>query len=575
MHRTAWLLLAFVPWASYAEQPVRFVDRAADWGVEFLYESGRDGRFLEPEIFGSGVALVDVDGDGDLDIFLAQGGRLTPAGVEAQRDELYRQDLFVTADGKVDRRFVEIGEISGLAKEPADGYGMGVAVGDVDGDGYPDLYVTNFGPDRLWRNRGDGTLEDATAEFGLQTAAAAAWNVPAVFFDYDADGRLDLWVGRYLDYRVGADVECTSRAGARDYCGPLVYPALSDLLWHNVGGGFEDVSASAGIAAQPGRALGGVAFDVDVQAGDEGDGRFDLYVANDLGENFLWRNRGDGTFVDEALLAGAAINWRGEAEGSMGVEAQDYDGDGDDDLFMTHTTLATNTLFENRGGWLFDDRSRESGLGPPSVGTTGFGTVFLDVDLDGDLDLFLANGAVRAIETLAKAGDEFPYREPDLLLLREGSTYREVDDVGLERSDVARAAALGDLDEDGDPDLVVGHLDAPVEILENRTLSGSSGGDQPSWLGVRVLSGDGSDLLGSRVGLRTGQGIVWRRVRTDGSYAAAHDPRVLFGLRGSEARSRAVAGNTVEIRPAANGRPLRWRGLPSDSYSVLRMPGGG
>lgn len=551
--------------ADDASPPIRFVDRAADWGVEFRYESGQEGRFLPPEIFGGGVGLLDYDGDGDLDIYLAQGGRLTRDGVESVRDALFRQDVFVELGdgpgkrGRVRRRFVEVGSAAGLV--PSGGYGMGVAVGDVDADGDPDVYVTAFGPDRLLRNRGDGTFEDATAATGLESTATAGWSVPAVFFDYDDDGRVDLWVGRYLDYRVADDTECSSVAGARDFCGPLVYGPLSDLLFHNEGEAFREVSRAAGLAreAGQGRALGGVSFDAD------GDGLLDLYVANDMGENFLWRNVGDGTFVDEALLAGAALNRRGEAEGSMGVEAQDVDGDGDDDLFMTHTTLESNTLFVNQGGWLFDDRSRESGLGAPSLGRTGFGTVMFDADLDGDLDTFVANGAVRAVEALARQGDAFPYHEPDQVFANEGGTFRAVPAAGVERSDTARAAARGDLDGDGDPDLVVCHLDANLEVFDNVSTS-TDAPKTAAWLGVRVLGTTGGDFVGSRVDLRRDGRTVRRRVHTDGGYGAAHDPRVVFGLGDDPA-----ADSDLTLDVHAVGRSVRWRGLETGVYVVVPM----
>jgi hypothetical protein len=240
----------------------------------------------------------------------------------------------------------------------------------------------------------------------------------------------------------------------------------------------------------------------------------------------------------------------------MGVEAQDIDGDGVDDLFMTHTTLESNTLYENRGDWLFDDRSRESGLGPPSLGRTGFGTVLFDVDLDGDLDAFVADGAVRAIDSLARLGDAFPYHEADQLFVNDDGVFHEALGVGVERSDTARAAAMGDLDDDGDPDLVVGHLDAPLEVFENLA-------DGNSWLGVRVLGKGGGDLLGARVGLKLGEKILWRRTRTDGGYGAAHDPRVLFGLGATGVTP------TLEVHPLGVAPSLRWHGLPTGVYLVV------
>ena len=368
-----------------------FTDAAVESGLDFVHFSGASGEMLFPEIMGSGVALFDYDNDGDLDAYFAQGrmlaadrtvsealfpleGPLTPSG------RLYRNDLRVNADGTSTPRFADVTSASGIA---ADGYGMGVAAGDVDNDGWVDLYLTHVGSNQLLRNNRDGTFTDVSRQSGTDDPG---WGVSASFVDYDRDGWLDLYVGNYVHYSTNADVECPSTTGGRDYCPPRVYRAQPDRLYRNQGAGrFVDVTATALIGRDFGSALGVSTADFD------GDGWIDIYVANDGDENLLWINQQDGTFRNTGLLSGSALSPHGTAEGSMGVDAGDADNDGDEDLFMTHLRSEGNNLYVNNGSGLFEDRSVGSGLGPGSLGHTGFGTAWLDVDNDDDTDVLVSN----------------------------------------------------------------------------------------------------------------------------------------------------------------------------------------
>ncbi len=363
--------------AAFAAAGDLFVE--AGGGPAFTHFNGMSGELYFPEMMGSGAALFDYDGDGDLDAYLVQGVMLgpgksladavfpPPAG-EALVDRLFRNDT--GAEGAdAAPRFVDVTASSGLA---ADGYGMGVAAGDYDGDGQVDLYVTNFGANQLWRNTGDGRFEDVTASAGV---GDERWSVSAAWVDYDRDGDLDLYVGNYVRYTFDNAKPCRSSTSARDYCSPLVYKPDVDTLYRNEGDGrFTDVSAAAGVRKKFGGALGVVVGDFDA------DGWPDIYVANDGVANQLWMNQGDGTFRDEAMLAGVGVNMDGSPEASMGVDAADFDGDGDEDLFMTHLARETNTLYINDGEGWFEDRTLAMGLANPSFQYTGFGTAWFDYD---------------------------------------------------------------------------------------------------------------------------------------------------------------------------------------------------
>jgi len=550
-----------------------FVDRAAEAGLDFVQFNGMSGQYYMAEVTGSGAALFDYDGDGDLDAFLVQGEMLEPGAGLARAtfppragttlaDRLFRNDLDGGPPSAL--RFTDVTVASGFG-ERADGYGMGVAAGDYDDDGWTDLYVTNFGPNRLWRNRGDGTFEDVTAASGT---AEERWSVPAVFFDYDRDGRLDLYVGNYIAESLVERTICRDFTGAQDYCGPGAFESHTDRLLRNRGDGtFEDVTRRAGLAEARGAALGVVAADFD------GDRWPDLYVANDSQPNFLWINRRDGTFRESALLAGTAVNAAGKAEASMGVDAADYDGDGDLDLFMTHLTGETNTLYANDGRGVFDDATTVSGLGPPSRPYTSFGTAWLDYDNDGDPDLLIANGAVKKIEALARAGDPFPLHQPNQLFRNlGGGRFEEVTARAGEvfaLSEVSRGAAFGDVDDDGDTDVLLVANSGPARLLINQA------GARAPWVGLRLVGPSGRDLLGARVELlREGLPTLVRRVHTDGSFASANDPRVLFGL-GDEASAERVRGLRVvwpdgSVETFAAPPLRRYTTLPQGSGSAER-----
>ena len=376
-----------------------FEEVAARSGLDFVYANGMTGELYFAEIMGGGAALLDYDNDGDLDVYLVQGGSLgeaasPPAGPS---DRLFRNDGWSDADGRHVLAFVDVTARAGVEEGV---YGMRVASADVDNDGWPDLFVTNFGPNRLLRNRGDGTFVETAAAAGIDDPR---WSVAASFFDFDRDGRLDLYVGQYVDYRIAAHRPCYSAAGRLDYCAPSDFPGETDRLYRNRGDGrFEDVSKRSGIGREPGASLGSIAADLD------GDGLPDLYVATDGYPNQLWRNQGDGTFVDTALLSGTAVNSEGRAEASMGVALGDTDGDGVDDLLLTHLFGESHTLYAGLGAGLYADRSYESGVGVPSLPDTGFGVSLSDFDNDGDLDLYVANGAVKRLEGQLLAGESYP-----------------------------------------------------------------------------------------------------------------------------------------------------------------------
>jgi len=559
----ALFVAAPAPRADAASDPL-FDERAAALGLDFVHFNGMSGRLYFVEIVGAGAALLDYDGDGDLDVLLRQG-RMPAADVDLAAatfppppdrwplgDRLFRNDLTRGADGGVAPRFVDVTAAAGVGVSD---YGMGVATGDADGDGHVDLYLTNFGPNRLWINRGDGTFEDRTESAGVQDAG---WSVPAVFFDADGDGDADLYVGNYVRYSLAANTPCLSRAGVPIYCGPLSFRPDSDRLFRNRGDGtFEDASGPSNVGSQPGNTLGAVAVDVDH------DGDLDLYVANDQMNNFLWINRGDGTFADEALIAGCAVNAEGRAEASMGVDAPDADGDGDFDLFVTHLTQETNTLYLNDGGGLYVDATLGSGLDVASFPYTAFGTAWLDVDGDGLLDLAVVNGDVRQIEAQVAKGDPYPLHQPNQFFRnRGGGRFVEATaEAGpaFALSEVSRAVAAGDMDNDGDTDLLVTNNSGPVRLLMNRS------GQDAAWIGLRLLDARGADAAGAVVEVAPPTGAPrLRRVHTDGSYLAAGDPRVVAGLGGA-------ARATARVR-WPGGRRTTLVDAPADAYLVLREP---
>jgi hypothetical protein len=506
-----------------------FVDRAAAAGLNFSYFNGMSGSYYFPEMLPGGVAFVDYDNDGDLDVYFAQG-RMLPEGkavgsaivqpaphVLPLKGRLFRNDLTPGSTGGL--RFIDVTDASGI---DARGYGMGAAAADVNNDGCTDLYLTHFGPNQLYRNNCDGTFSDVTRTAGVDDPG---WSVSASFVDYDRDGWLDLYVGNYVEWTVESDRPCTGLTGRRDYCTPKVYVAQADRLYHNRGNGtFEDVTAKALAGGPFGPALGVIAADFDR------DGWPDIYVANDGAQNLLWMNQRNGTFKNMGLLAGAALTGDGKAEASMGVDAGDFDNDGDDDLTVTVLPAEGTNLFVNDGRGLFEDQSARSGLGPQSLGYSGFGTGWFDYDNDGWLDVLAVNGAIEAVKG-RQEGTPFPYDERKLLFrnLRNGQFEDVTRRAGAPfmLSEVSRGAAFGDVDNDGDTDVVISNIHGPARLLVNQATAGAH------WLGIRLAGAGarGRDMLGATVELTRGDGVTLRRrSRTDGSYASANDPRVLFGL---------------------------------------------
>jgi hypothetical protein len=506
-----------LPGSSLAAAPAsgpRFTEITADVGLDFVHESGAEGGLEVPEIMGGGCAFLDYDADGDLDIYLTNGSFASSAP-DPPRNRLFRQD----ADG----RFADVTTEAGVG-DPA--YGMGIAVGDFDGDGALDLYVTNFGPDRLYRNRGDGTFEDVAERAGI---AIGGWSCSAAFLDYDADGDLDLFVTQYVE--LASEKECTDSAGRPEYCGPKEFPPLSDVLLRNEGDGtFADVSTTAGMGDVAAAGLGVTCEDFDE------DGRLDVYVANDAYANHLWLNQGGGEFVDDALLLGAAFNQQGMAEAGMGVVAADFDEDLDFDLFMTHLRNETNTLYFWEGVDLgYEDRTADLGLGAGSMPTTGFGTAAFDVELDGDLDLFVGNGSVNRGEPWPGANVPPPwdrYAEPNHLWINDAGRFSlagpQVGSI-LERVEVTRGVAAGDVDADGDLDILLVNVQGPARLYRNDAPR------QGRWLLVRPVEAEGGAVaLGATVTVRAGSRQWLRAVAAGVSYLSSSDPRAHFGLGESD-----------------------------------------
>lgn len=511
--------------AQAADAPPIFKDVSDSAGLDFVHFNGMSGELYFVEMVGAGGALFDYDNDGDLDAFMVQGAMLGkdkrpvdaifPAAEETPSDRLYRNEL----KGADPIRFVDVTAGSGIRGRE---YGMGAATGDFDNDGWVDLYVTNFGINRLWHNNGNGTFSDVTRKSGT---GDPSWSVSASFVDYDLDGWLDLYVANYVEYDTENNPHCFARNTRRDYCGPNTFTPARDRVYHNLGNGsFVDVTTRVLRDYEPAAGLGVVAGEFN------GDGRIDIYVANDGYPNHLWFGQADGSLRDDGMFSGAAVNRAGRPEASMGVDAGDVDNDGDLDLFMTHLMGETNTLYLNRGGGIFEDRTNEYGLAAPSSPYTGFGTAWIDYDNDGWLDLLVINGAVRLLEPLLAGGDPYPLKEPNQLYRnREG---RGFDDMtaragpALAAANVSRGAAFGDVDNDGDTDVMIFNNSGPARLLINNV------GNRNSWLGMRLVDPDlKRDVAGARVEvLRENAPPIWRQVRTDGSYATANDARLLVGL---------------------------------------------
>lgn len=574
--------ILMIPMAGSNATPVSgqsplFDEIAATSGLDFHHYTGATGEFYLPEIMGSGGALFDYDNDGDLDVYLLQSTRLNqkksladsrypppngwpkgwPNGWQAG-NRLFRNELIPS--GRL--RFTDVTVASNTGRVE---YAMGVATGDYDNDGDIDLYLTCVGSNALLMNNGNGTFTDVTAAAGVDDQR---WSTSAAFLDYDRDGDLDLYVCNYVDFTVQGNKQCLAPTGEADYCAPAAYRPIPDRLFRNDGRGrFADVSAASGIAAIAGPALGVACADFD------GDGWIDIYVANDGAANHLWMNRRDGTFEESGLLAGAAYAADGMARAGMGVAVEDIDRDGDFDILVTNLTRQGSTLYRNNGKGQFDDATIDFRLAQPTYLSTGFGVTWFDYDVDGWLDLFAANGAVTLLA--GRRGDPYPFHQRNQLFHHEsdpvgrvGRVFREVStEAGpaLAMSEVSRGVASGDIDNDGDPDLLVTNNNGPVRLLRNlRSV-------RNHWLQIELT---GTQPLGARVavvvsgasGISRNE-VHWYRVHSDGSYLSANDPRLIAGLGGATR----IEGVGV-IWP--DGQKEWWPGLPVDQRHQLRRGSG-
>lgn len=506
----AGLALLAVP----AESPrVQFVNATREAGITFSHENGASPEKLMMETFGSGVAWLDFDNDGWLDLFFANGANLREAK-RSPGNALWRNQ----GNGA----FTDVTRTAGVT-----GLGLfatGVAVGDYNNDGFLDLYVTGYSQNQLLRNSGDGTFTDLTAKAGV---AGGGWSSSAGFFDYDLDGDLDLYVARYLDYEPRDNPWCGfKKDGYRMYCDPRTFDGVPDLLYRNNGDGtFTDVSRAAGIANPAGKGLGVAFGDIDQ------DGYPDVYVANDGVRNFLYRNKRNGTFVDIAYSAGVGFDGNGRPQAGMGTEIADYDGDGLPDIFVTNFSEELNTLYRNLGKLLFEDVSESVGLGSGLI-PLGFGTKLFDYDNDGDLDIYVTNGHV--VDNVELYHPHLSYRQKDLLYENAGGRFRDVSassGPAFRISHVGRGAATGDYDNDGDLDIIVADCGGPPILMRNE------GGNQNQWLAVRARGRESNRFgVGSRLRVTAGGRTQLREISMSGSYLSSSDSRLYFGL-GREPRA--------------------------------------
>ena len=521
------LLLFLTCIGSAAGQPPVFVDVTEAAGIHFKHSNGKTEQKHIIETMGSGVVFFDYDSDGDADLYFVNSGPIPQAKQDVQQahlgNVLYRND----GDG----RFTDVTEISGTEDT---GYGMAAAAGDIDNDGDADLYVANFGQDALYRNNGDGTFTDITEAAGIDNPL---WGIAAVYLDFDVDGDLDIFVVNYLVYELSMPV--TTFKGIVGYGHPRSYEGTPDVLYRNNGDGtFTNIAETAGVTnPAEGRGMAAIACDYN------NDGLPDIYVANDTNRNFLYRNNGDGTFTDESLFIGVGYDESGVAEGSMGIDCGDYNGDGWLDLIVANSEKAT--LYKNEAGLFFADATAESGLQQPTLPFVGFSPLFLDYDNDGYLDLFCANGHPQdVIEILM---DHETYAQRDQMFQNRGDgTYADVSETAgayFTETLVGRAAATADYDNDGDTDIVIMNSNQRAVLLRN------DGGNANNWIGIKLVGSQrNGDGIGAKVTVSTADMTQIREVKSGSSYASGSDTRLLFGL-GENQRVEKIA--------------IVWRGGPT------------
>ena len=528
------VLAAAAP-ASPPPCPVVFTDVAPSAGIRFVHERGATEQRRLPETMGSGVAWIDYDNDGWMDLFVAQSGRLP----EGDTGRLYRNN----GNGA----FTDVTEKAGISTKV---YGMAAIAADYDNDGFTDLLVTAFGRNVLYHNNGNGTFTDVTDRAGIRSSG---WNTSAAWADVDGDGRLDLFVTRYVDFRLDHDYFCGNAiTGKREYCHPDVFPGMSGTLFHNNGDGtFKDVTKEAGVGAV-GKGLGVLFFDSD------GDGKPDLYVANDQVLNFLFHNAGGGKFEDISVPSGAAVSSEGKPQAGMGVDAADVDGDGRPDIVVTNFDFEINSLYRNLGENLYEDASVSSGFGPPSFNFLAFGVNLFDAANLGRFDAFVANGHLS--EFLTRQG--VTYAERPFLMWNDGTGHFHEQGCGepFKRPLVGRGSAVGDFDNDGFLDIAVSNSGGPFELLHN-------GGNGNAWVGVK-LEGTRSNRegIGAKLTIETDKGKQVKEVMAGSSYLSSSDPRVVFGL-GPDAKFK-----KLEIR-WPSGTIQTVESLPLRKYTLVREPG--
>ncbi len=505
--------------------PVEFKDVTKAAGINWSYSNGATGKHLFIETTGGGVAFVDYDNDGYLDIFAPQGGPVP--GVASDGHQFPRHNVLYHNNG--DGTFTDVTEKAGLSGPT--GYGQGVSVTDYNNDGFPDLFITAYGGNHLFRNNGNGTFTDVTVKAGLQDTKSVSgvkgempWPLGSAWGDYDGDGRLDLFVCHYARWSPALNKPCHSSSSQSrlSYCRPQVYEGSPSKLYHNNGDGtFTDVSERAGISRLAGKSMTAVWIDYD------GDGKLDLFVTNDTMPNYLLHNNGNGTFTETGVLAGIAMAPDSTTPSGMGVGVGDYDHDGREDLFVANFQSQPKSVFHNLGHGLFQDVSYASGVASTNLQMLGFGLEAFDYDLDGWKDVIVGNGHV--LDWTEENGNGSSYAQSQQLLHNQGNgTFRDdLHSLGdLVQPRVTRGLAIGDFDNDGDIDVAMVAHDKPLQLFRN------DGGNANHWITLRLEGTGRSPRLpvGALVTMRTAQGLQVASVRGGSSYCSSSDSRLTFGL---------------------------------------------
>src|SRR6202521_1705891 len=512
-------------------------------GIRWTHSNGKSPEKYLPESTGAGCAFLDYDNDGWMDLYLVNSGKCDFFSPSAPlRNALYRNNR--------DGTFADVTEKAGVG---AGGFGQGVAVGDYDGDGFPDIYVTQYGKSILYHNNGDGTFTDVTEKAGV---AAPGWSSSAVWFDYDNDGRLDLFVCQFVEFSKSLNKSCgPGEEGKHGYCIPRLYQSMPSWLFHNNGDGtFTDVSKASGIANYPGKAWGVVATDVN------NDGRLDLFVGNDTVPNFLFMNRANGKFEETATSAGVAYSADGRARSGMGVDSADFNQDGWMDLFVANIDREMFSIYQNNHDETFDDQAAPTGIGSATRLMSGWGLKFFDYDNDGNLELFLAHGNPDAL--IESLHSQVKYQEPLMLFHNTGKSFQNVSAQSgpvFAKLRSSRGLALGDFDNDGAVDVLVAVNDAAPVLLRNNV------GTQNHWLGVKLVGKKSNpDAVGARITYQAGDLKGSRAKVGGGSFLSSHDPRIVLGI------GKRPKIDWLEIKwPLPSGSIERFTELPIDRYITI------